>query len=1347
MRPFTWSYRTRAVLAALVAVALVAVGVIALRPARADVFTVSNDNLRTAWDSGEPELGPASVSSSDFGEQFAAQLDGQVYAQPLVVGDTLVVATEHNTIYGLDPATGSQKWSRSVGKSWPSSAIGCGDLTPEIGITSTPVYDPATSSLYFAAKVNDGADAKQPHWYMHAVDPSNGKERTGWPVTIAGAPSNDKSSAFDAMHEMQRPGLLLQDGVVYAAFGAHCDFKPYRGYVAGVSTSTAKMTSLWATEVGASNQGAGIWQSGGGLVSDGAGRAFLTTGNGVMPPAGPGTSPPGTLSESVVRLQTNPDKSLSTADFFSPANAPTLDTNDTDLGAGGPIALPDTFGTPNNPHVLVQQGKDGRIFLLDRDGLGGRSQGPSGTDAALGKVGPFQGQWGHPAAWSGDGGYVYVVGNGGPLRALKSGAINGKPALSAVGTSSDWFPYTSGSPVVTSNGSASGSGVVWVVQTGGSTGVNAQLRAYSAVPDGTGNLPSLYSAPIGTASKFAVPATSGGHVYVGTRDGKVLGFGRPAKSVLTGSPVDFGSVAVGDTTTKTMTLTATKALNITGISTSTPFAVTPPPLPHALAAGDGIDMPVSYTPGAPGAATGILSVTTDAGTVAFSLSGVGTQAGLTATPAAATFQNQPVGTTATVNVQVTNTGTTDETLADSTGPSGPYTVSGLPAAGTPEAVVPAGGSFVIAVTYAPTASGSSNSSITVPSTSGTLTIPVTGNAIAGAGKLEIVPSKVTFGTVNVGSPRTLNFDLTNTGNVPLTITKAKAPNSDFTSSTPLSEGVVIGPEQVIHQAVTFKPSKPGVQNDSYEITSDTGQGAIYVPLTGTGTGTVPAPSATTWSVNSAATLNGGDLVLTPAVKYKAGSAFYQQAVPTEGLRVAFTAQLGPGTGADGMTFTMLDPTKTSPASVGASGSGLGFKGLRGVAVTLNTSWNATANSRNFVGVTVGPGGTGGLVYKATAKVPTALRTGTHRVWVTVAAGHVRVWLESHLLLNVVPGAGTIPANAYVGFTGGTGGSADVHTVRSVSIVTDKAGAAGAPLTPAPVSVDFGTVLVGSTATATLTLTNKGGQPETVTKLSGPPTPYTAGLPAVGTVVAPGASVNVPVTFKPTTTGAYPESLTVTTTSGNAVVPVNGGGSATLPPLTASTWTTNGVTTLGGSTLTLTKDGQKRAAGTAVNSLAVSPRGLHATFTAQIGGAGTNGADGLTLALLDASAVKPTALGYPGSGLGVAGLPAVFAALDTYSNGSVTSHNFAAVGTSTAGTTAVTFLATNTSIPVLRKGTHTIDVTVTTASHMVVKIDGTKALDVAVTLPPKVLVAFTAGAGGTTDTHAVINPVIAYTSLG
>src|SRR5205823_1702545 len=156
--------------------------------------------------------------------------------------------TENDYIYGLNAADGSVKWSRSVGTPWPASAITCGDLAPNIGITSTPVYDKATGSVYFTSKVNDGPDVDHPHWYMHAVDPATGAERSGWPVTIAGAPTNDPSTPFTPKTQLQRAGLLLMNGVVYAGFGSHCDHGTYRGYIVGVSTTQAKMSGMWATE-------------------------------------------------------------------------------------------------------------------------------------------------------------------------------------------------------------------------------------------------------------------------------------------------------------------------------------------------------------------------------------------------------------------------------------------------------------------------------------------------------------------------------------------------------------------------------------------------------------------------------------------------------------------------------------------------------------------------------------------------------------------------------------------------------------------------------------------------------------------------------------------------------------------------------------------------------------------------------------------------------------------------------------------------------------------------------------------------------------------------------------------
>ncbi|SEO44262.1 choice-of-anchor D domain-containing protein [Actinacidiphila rubida] len=813
-----------------------------LSQAQASETTGSVDSLRTGWDQGETSLSASDVRSSSFGQLWKApaQLDGQIYAQPIVVGGTVVAVTENNVAYGLDRTTGAVLWTRSFGPSWPASTLSCGDLAPNVGSTAAPVYDPATGAVYLTTKVDDGPNPLNPHWYMHAVDPVSGAEKPGFPVTIQGTASNDPSQSFLPAYEMQRPGLLLLDGVVYAGFGGHCDAQPYRGYVVGVSTTTPSVTSMWATETGASNSGAGIWQSGGGLVSDGPGRIFVATGNGVSPAPGPGTSPPGTLAESVVRLQAQSDRTLKAADFFSPSNAPTLDQMDTDLASGGPVGLPDGFGTASHPHLMVQQGKDGRVFLLDRDHLGGRSQGAGGTDAVVGITGPLKGQWGHPAVWGGDGGYVYVVGNGGALTALHRGVTGkGDPALSVAGASQDTFPYTSGSAVVTSDGTRSGSALVWVVWSGGPTGVNAQLRAYNPVPDANGVLQLVWSAPIGTAPKFAVPATDGGQVFVGTRDGRVYAFGNPVGSPLKGGPIDFGTVPVGSAQSSDVVLTEnqnpSKALAIRGVSVEGPFTADTASLPASIPAGGQLTVPVTFRPTTVLGASGTLTVTTDAGTFALSLHGVGTRAGLAAFPGTVSFDNQPTGTAATANVQLTNTGTDPETITSVTAPTGPFTADNLPSADAANpTVVPAQGSIVLQVGYQPTATGTHASSIQLTSTSGPLTIPLKGTAISGQGHLLLTPPTLAFGGVTRGTAVTRTFTITNSGNVPVTITKAKAPAGVFTSADPLPEGLVIGPEQSVQQTVTFAPTAVGLQTASYEVTGDAGQGAMLETITGTG---------------------------------------------------------------------------------------------------------------------------------------------------------------------------------------------------------------------------------------------------------------------------------------------------------------------------------------------------------------------------------------------------------------------------------------------------------------------------------------------------------------------------------
>jgi hypothetical protein len=1115
------------------------------------------------------------VSASDFGQLFSTAVNGQVYAQPIVVAGTLIAVTENNWIYGMNPATGAITWSRSIGPAWPASTLGCGDLVPNIGITSTPVYDPATNSVFFMAKVNDGTDAAHPHFYMHSIDPATGVERSGWPVTIQGTPSNDPADPFNPETAAQRPGLLLLGGVVYAGFASHCDYGPYVGYIAGVKTTTPAMSTLWSTEAGKSNAEGGIWQSGGGLVSDGPGRIIVATGNGVSPAPGPGTSPPGTLAESVIRLQVNTDGSLTAKDFFSPTNNTKLDQDDTDFGSGGPLALPAGFGTTAHPHLLVQDGKDGRVYLLDRDNLGGTGQGPGGTDASVGPpVGPYNGMWGHPAFWGGDGGYVYDVENQGYLRALKYG-VNGSglPVLTSAATSSSTFGYTSGSPVVTSSGTTSGSAIVWVVYSDGSNGANGQLRAYDALPV-SGQLHLRYSAPIGTASKFAVPATDGNRVFVGTRDGKVFGFGRPTTSALTGTSTDFGNVGVNTTANGTVTVTAARAVTISAISTTAPFGTTPPALPVSLAAGQTLSVPVSFHPTATGGATGSLSFSTDSGVVAMDLHGTGTQAGLGATPSSLVFDTVPTGAHNTISVSIVNTGTSAVTITGSTPPAAPFTATGFPANGS---TIAAGASVAVSVTYTPTVAGTQTSSLSVSSSAGSVTVPISGNAVTGASHLTITPNPVAFGNVTLGATATQTFDITNTGNITLTLTKAAPPVGAFNTTTPVSEGQQLSPGDTIHQSVTFTPTTTGAQSAVYSITGDDGQGAILVQLTGTGvngTGTTNiAAGKPTSSSSTQAGYPSNNVTDTDANSYweSANNAFPQWVQVDLGATASvgkLTLKLPPQTAwatrtqtlsvqgsTDGTTFSTIvgsagytfDPSSANTVNITFPATSARYLRLN---FTANTGWPAGQLSDFEVFATTGGTGSATLTGSPTSLSFPSTTVGTNSASQTVTisnSGTAAASVSSiaatgdYTLGNTCGTTLTAGANCTITVTfhpNATGTRTGTLTVTSnatnspltVALSGTGTSAATATLTASPTSLTFGSTTVGSASAAqTVTVTNTGTAAATVSGTS-----VTGDYTQTNTcgALAAGATCSVNVTFHPTAAGTRTGTVTVASNASN-----------------------------------------------------------------------------------------------------------------------------------------------------------------------------------------------------------------------
>ena len=879
--------------------------------------TNSFDPMRDGWDSNEPHLKPTDVSSSSFGQIFQTQLQGQVYAQPIVANNHLIVATEDNVIYGLDPATGNKTWTRDLSKDdtlntglpaqypWPagSQTVSCGDLLPNIGITSTPVYNPTTNSVYFVNKWDNGADHSNAHYFIHAIDPATGVERPNFPHEISGRPSNDSTIQFDAFTQLQRPGLLLLDGAIYIGFGSHCDYaaggsRPYRGFIVGVDASSGSQTAMWTTETSvASAGGAGVWQAGTGLMSDGPGRIFFSTGNGVAPPVptgassllGSAASTVRTFSESIVRLQVQPDGSLAAADFFSPSNADVLDLQDLDISSGGPVALPDSFST--SPHLLTVQGKDGRLFLLNRDSLGGRVA-ATGTDRALGVTATGDAQYGRQAVWGGDGGYVYNSSYDRGLRAYVYGlTTSGQPSLTDVGGSQTrYFGFGSGSPIVTSDGTASNSATVWVITEAGSDGSNGTLHAFNAVPS-TGIMDEIYTAPIGFATKFSTPMAYNGRIYVGTRcspnsttsasapchDGMIQAFGSPTTNLLTGNALDLGSTPTGQTLSGTITLTASAAakVTITNASTSSPFSVatsanwTPAPTAPGssvvVAAGQSIQIPVSFTATAPGAFSGLLSVQTDVGKFDFGLHASATTRELLVTSPklnsnAVLFPVQPTGITRTINVQVSNMGPTPETITDISGISAPFSIRGsltlpinLAPAGQP------GSAVVIPVSFRPTTAPSDGSAapftgeIDVTGTASLSTsplcvnsspcIPLKGTAVIAAPHVTYTPVTNAFGIVPVGKAATHTFQITNDGNLPITIVKAKPPVSVFTATRPVDEGTTIPVGESVAVDVRFAPSTAGVSSDHYSITPSAGSSMTTISFTGIGVDIPTAPRA------------------------------------------------------------------------------------------------------------------------------------------------------------------------------------------------------------------------------------------------------------------------------------------------------------------------------------------------------------------------------------------------------------------------------------------------------------------------------------------------------------------------
>src|SRR5215472_9984642 len=348
------------------------------------VLTQHNDNARTGQNLNESTLNTSNINQSTFGKLFWRTVDGFIYAQPLYVPgltiqgathNVVYVVTQHNTVYAFDaddPSAAAPLWQVNLGTPVPSQDIciitgdtspsDCPyyDISPEIGITSTPAIDPVAGIIYVVTRTKNTSDSTY-HDYLHALNLTTGAEQLGGPVEITGQVSGTGQGSqggiltFDPTFHLQRPSLLLLNGSLYIAFGSVGDIGTWHGWVMSYNAATLQQEGIFnVTPDG--NEG-GIWSSGQGLVGDTSGNVYLMTGNGDFNAnVGGGRD----FGDSFVKFS---GPSLSVADYFTPSNQGTLDANNTDLGAGGPMLMPGTS-------LLVGIGKDGIFRVVDSTNMG-----------------------------------------------------------------------------------------------------------------------------------------------------------------------------------------------------------------------------------------------------------------------------------------------------------------------------------------------------------------------------------------------------------------------------------------------------------------------------------------------------------------------------------------------------------------------------------------------------------------------------------------------------------------------------------------------------------------------------------------------------------------------------------------------------------------------------------------------------------------------------------------------------------------------------------------------------------------------------------------------------------------
>ena len=498
-----------------------------------DEPTFHYDSLRTGWDPYESMLTTSDVNPSTFGQLWSLHVDGNVYAQPLylanvtmpdaTIHNVLYVATCNDTLYALDADTGATLWVDTLANpargiyAVSATSVSNHNVWPTIGIVGTPVIDRPANAIFLVTdlRIVNGSTVTFEH-QLHSIALDTGAENANSPVVIAGETgmSNGGEATFSSRAQLQRPGLLVDNGMVYVAFGSHGDSQPLisRGWIFAYDELSLAQTAIYTTEPDpASEYLATIWMAGFGIAADPNGNLYFSTGNGSFD----GNVGGADLGDSVVELTPG----LALASWFTPGAIRTEPKKD--LGSGGVMVIPDQPGT-TTPRLAVMAGKTKNIYLMNRDSLGGYTTAlpdnvPQVVRAGAGTSN--KGVHGGPAYFVGSGGQQFVVFAGNQDFLKEYALVDApNPHLVLAAESTNIFPGEGGSmPVVSSNGTLAGTAIIWATtRPDDITQTPITLRAY----DASNPADMLFEAPVGfwqnaKGNPYLTPAVANGKVYVG----------------------------------------------------------------------------------------------------------------------------------------------------------------------------------------------------------------------------------------------------------------------------------------------------------------------------------------------------------------------------------------------------------------------------------------------------------------------------------------------------------------------------------------------------------------------------------------------------------------------------------------------------------------------------------------------------------------------------------------------------------------------------------------------------------------------------------------------------------------